>query len=41
MEMIKLENVIDIRTGMYYSVVRVKQRNARWFVQVENEDTTD
>lgn len=39
--MITLHDVIDIRTGMYYSVVRVKKRNARWFVPAENEDTTD
>ena len=36
--MITLHDVIDIRTGMYYSVVRVKQRNARWFVHAETGD---
>ena len=39
--MITLHDVIDIRTGMYYSVVRVKQRNARWFVPAESDDATD
>lgn len=32
--MITLENVIDIRTGNYYSVAIVKERNAKWFVGV-------
>ena len=31
--MIKLENVIDIRTGKHYSVAIVSERNAKWFVR--------
>lgn len=34
--MITLHNVIDIRTGQHYSVVIIKQRNAKWFVPAEN-----
>ena len=30
--MVTLYNVIDIRTGQHYSVVRVKANKARWFV---------
>ena len=29
---VKLENVIDTRTGQFYSVVICKQRNARFYV---------
>lgn len=30
--MVRLENVIDTRTGKYYSVAIVSERNAKWFV---------
>lgn len=33
--MVKLENVIDIRTGQYYSVAIVRERNARYFIPAE------
>lgn len=33
--MITLYNVMDIRTGNIYSVVRVKESKAKWFVPVE------
>ena len=36
--MVTLYNVIDTRTGNYYSVVIVKQRNAKWFREVNNEN---
>ena len=32
--MIELHNVMDIRTGNIYSVVRVKASKAKWFIQV-------
>ena len=35
--MIKLTNVIDTRTGQFHSVAIVSERNARFFVQVEEE----
>ena len=33
--MVTLYDVIDIRTGNYYSVAVVKQRNAKYFVPAE------
>lgn len=30
--MVHLENVIDTRTGNYYSVAIVKEKNAKWFI---------
>ena len=33
--MVTLYNVMDTRTGQHYSVVRVKENKARWFVPVE------
>ena len=30
--MVVLHNVIDIRTGIYYSVVRVKENKTRFFM---------
>ena len=35
--MITLYNVIDIRTGQRYSIVRVKENKARWFVAADEE----
>lgn len=35
--MVRLENVIDIRTNQFYSVAIVKERNVRWFVSAEEE----
>ena len=35
--MIKLENVIDVRTGQYHSVAIVKERNAKYFVPADEE----
>lgn len=32
---ITLHNVIDTRSGNYYSVVVVKERNAKWFIPAE------
>ena len=34
--MVTLYNVIDTRTGNYYSVAIIKQRNAKWFVPVND-----
>ena len=36
--MITLYDVIDIRTGKFHSVVRIKERLARWFVEAEEEE---
>lgn len=36
--MIRLENVIDIRTGKFYSVVIVSERKAKYFVPVETNE---
>lgn len=35
--MITLYNVIDIRNDNFYSVAIVKERNAKWFKEVEDE----
>ena len=35
--MITLHNVTDMRTGKFHSVVRIKERLARWFVKAEEE----
>jgi hypothetical protein len=32
MAMIRLYNVIDIRTGQFHSVAVVSQKNVKWFV---------
>lgn len=31
----ELHNVIDMRTGRFYSIAIVSERNARWFVPAE------
>lgn len=36
--MIRLENVIDIRTGKFYSVVVVSERKAKYFIPAETEE---
>lgn len=36
--MIRLENVIDIRTGKFYSVVVVTERKAKYFIPAETEE---
>ena len=36
--MVTLHNVVDIRTGKFHSVVIVKQRNAKYFVEAEEYD---
>lgn len=38
MKQITLYNVMDIRTGKYHSVVKVKERIAKWFVPAVEED---
>ena len=35
--MVTLYDVIDIRTGVYYSVAVVKQRNRKWFVPANGQ----
>lgn len=35
---IKLFNVIDIRTGQFYSVAIVKEKNVKWFKVVEENE---
>lgn len=37
MNRITLYNVIDMRTNKFHSVARIKQRDAKWFVPVEEE----
>ena len=36
--MVRLENVIDTRTGQFHSVAVVKERNVKYFVEAEEED---
>jgi len=36
--MITLYDVIDIRTGFYHSVAKVKPRNIKWFVAANEGD---
>lgn len=38
MKRIRLENVIDTRTGQFYSEVIVKEKYARWFVPAEGAE---
>ena len=33
--MITLHNVMDVRTGVFYSVAVVRPQNVKWFVEVE------
>ena len=35
--MIKLYNVIDIRTRQFHSVAIVKEKNVKWFVPAEQD----
>lgn len=35
--MVTLHNVIDTRTNQFHSIAIVKERNAKWFVEVEDE----
>lgn len=35
--LVTLTNVTDIRTGKFHSVVKIKERLARWFVAEEEE----
>ena len=35
--MVTLYNVIDIRNGQFYSVVKCKQRMARFFVSADKD----
>ena len=37
MERITLYNVVDIRTNKFHSVVKVKARDAKYFVPYEDE----
>ena len=34
--MVTLENVIDVRTGKFHSIVKVKARLAKYFVPAES-----
>lgn len=36
--MVTLYNVIDIRNGQFHSVAIVKERNAKWYVPVDEEN---
>ena len=36
--MVRLENVIDTRTGQFHSVAVVKERNVKYFVPAEEEE---
>lgn len=35
--MVTLYNAMDIRTGLFYSVVVVRPQNVKWFVSVDPE----
>ena len=37
MDYVELHNVIDTRTGQFHSVAIVKARNAKYFVEDEDE----
>lgn len=39
--MITLHNVIDTRTGKFHSVVIVSERKRRWFVEVDEYETSN
>ena len=39
--MVTLHNVIDTRTGQFYSIAVVSRRNAKWFVPVESDTELD
>lgn len=41
MKYVTLTNVIDIRTDKFHSVVKVKERNAHWFVPAETEEEAE
>ena len=34
---VELKNVIDVRTDKHYSVVRVNEKKAKWFVPATND----
>jgi hypothetical protein len=36
--MVTLRNVVDIRTGQFYSIVRVKSNKARFFQEIVEEE---
>ena len=36
--MVILHDVIDIRTGAHYSLVRIKENKARFFIPAPSED---
>lgn len=36
--MVRLTNVIDTRTGQWYSVAVVKERNVKWFVPADEHE---
>lgn len=38
MNIITLYNVIDIRSGMFYSIAIIRERQAKWFVAVEEDE---
>ena len=34
---VELKNVIDVRTNKHYSVVRVNEKKAKWFIPADEE----
>jgi hypothetical protein len=41
-KLVRLENVIDTRTGKFHSVAIVKEKNAKWFIPAnEAEEASD
>ena len=36
--MVVLHNVIDIRNGAHYSIVRIKENKARFFIPAPSEE---
>lgn len=41
MKRIKLENVIDIRTDKFHSVVIIKETAAKWFVKADEASVSE
>lgn len=37
--MVTLYNVVDIRNNQFHSIAIVKERNAKWYVPVEAEES--
>lgn len=40
-KLVRLENVIDTRTGKLHSVAIVKEKNVKWFIPVNEEEDAE